>query len=286
MSDEKKTSHLEETDSAIFARQNLKGTRELMPWVIEFRVVGTPHIIKAPIGDDPLLLGRADEDAGIVPHVDLNPYGGQHHGVSRRHATLTAKDNRVVLIDMGSANGSQVNGGQVIPNREYRVRSGDQITLGRLTLQLNFVVKPYTNEETVAGMRNDFAVDRIGNGQTVLVIDEDVDVCRVIAGVLEQAGFQPLVCHSGVDAISMVDNARPQAVVMELMLPDINGLDVVKYIRGRFGEGVLPIMAISSATGGYRMGEAIEQGVDLFLAKPIALDELTGGLGKMVEMMA
>src|SRR5688572_16435739 len=68
---------------------------EIIPWVVEFRIVGTTEILKAHL-QDTIMLGRSDPVPAVKPDIDLAPFGGQEKGVSRRHAIILAKDNRVI----------------------------------------------------------------------------------------------------------------------------------------------------------------------------------------------
>ena len=60
--------------------------------------------------------------------------------VSRRHALMLARDNRVTIQDLGSANGTFINGRVLEPKTEYRVHDRDRLRLGRLELQIHFVI--------------------------------------------------------------------------------------------------------------------------------------------------
>lgn len=83
-----------------------------------------------------LLIGRADLNKGITPEVDLGPDGGFDAGVSRRHAVLHQRDGSVLVEDLGSANGTFVNGRKLAPQAEVALRSGDELMCGTLILKV------------------------------------------------------------------------------------------------------------------------------------------------------
>lgn len=255
----------------------------MVPWVVEFRVIGTPYIIKAPIGET-LIIGRSDDAQSVRPEVDLSEYDGRRLGVSRRHARLVARDNRVTLEDLESSNGTFINGAALVPKKTYRVHDGNHIQLGKLELQINFVIKPTSHTETSVGLGDKLSVPRIGTGQTILVVDENEDVCHIIAYIGERSGFNVNVAHTLSDAVRYVDALPTQALITELFLPDGNGLDLIRYFSKNGHDGV-PIVAMTGAAGGYNMSQAIDEGVEMFLTKPVAVDELIRSLGKIVELM-
>src|SRR6185369_2148763 len=114
---------------------------EPMPWVIELRIVGTFSAIQVQVNET-MMIGRADPQKGIVPAVDLTPHNGQGQGVSRQHAVILVKDNRIFIKDLASVNGTRLNGNLLAPQGEYRLRHGDELTIGKLGLQVRFTVVP------------------------------------------------------------------------------------------------------------------------------------------------
>ncbi|PJF33470.1 MAG: hypothetical protein CUN57_02085, partial [Phototrophicales bacterium] len=96
----------------------------IIPWVIEFRVVGTPNIIKVRVQEE-MLIGRPDPKNGIEPEIDVVPYGGHTMGVSRRHALIRTINNRITIEDLKSANGTYINEHALESGKEYRIRDRD-----------------------------------------------------------------------------------------------------------------------------------------------------------------
>lgn len=88
---------------------------------------------------DRLVLGRHNVDTDETPEVDLEAYGAQEQGVSRRHATLMIEDATVKVMDLGSANSSYMNGQKLIPHQARILRDGDELRLGGLVIRVNFI---------------------------------------------------------------------------------------------------------------------------------------------------
>jgi len=81
-------------------------------------------------------LGRITEGQPILPDIDLTPYDAYPQGVSRLHAALKIVNQRMVIVDLGSSNGTRVNGQKIVPNIDYPLNHGDIFALGRLKIQL------------------------------------------------------------------------------------------------------------------------------------------------------
>lgn len=103
---------------------------------IEVEGGATPILLKPKAVD--IILGRRDPTTGATPDVDLTPYAGYRMGVSRKHASLKLTDNQLNLWDLGSSNGTFLNGTRLTPHRPYPVRDGDEVRLGQMILRLFF----------------------------------------------------------------------------------------------------------------------------------------------------
>ncbi|MHB8135273.1 MAG: FHA domain-containing protein [Anaerolineaceae bacterium] len=80
--------------------------------------------------------GRVAEGQPILPDVDLSPFEAYSQGVSRLHAALKIHHNRVTIMDLGSSNGTRVNGQKIVPHVDYPINQGDIIALGKLKIQV------------------------------------------------------------------------------------------------------------------------------------------------------
>ena len=83
-------------------------------------------------------IGRLDAASASFPDVDLTSEGGLERGISRRHAKITRRGREVFIEDLGSLNGTFLNGKKLIPYFPHVLKSGDKLQLGRLTLLVSF----------------------------------------------------------------------------------------------------------------------------------------------------
>lgn len=85
-------------------------------------------------------LGRADTVANYTPEIDLTPYGAYRLGISRRHAIIRRQASSLHLVDLGSRNGTSLNGVKLDANATVPLKSGDEITLGNLSIRVTFTL--------------------------------------------------------------------------------------------------------------------------------------------------
>lgn len=88
------------------------------------------------------VIGRRDSDSDNTPDIDLTSFGGYRKGISRRHAVLHLQDQQLRLTDMGSHNGTFLNGHRVPARQTALVNDGDEIRVG----QIVFYVRALDNE--------------------------------------------------------------------------------------------------------------------------------------------
>ena len=102
---------------------------------ITLRVVDDNELVHVN-GKNEFTVGRIAEGQPILPDVDLTPYQAYTLGVSRLHATFKMNEQRVLIMDLGSSNGTRVNGQKIVPHVDYPINLGDIIALGKLKLQV------------------------------------------------------------------------------------------------------------------------------------------------------
>ncbi len=255
---------------------------EPLPWVIELRVVGTPSTIQVQVHET-MIIGRNDPQRGVYPTVDLGAYGGQNKGVSRQHAVLLVRENRIYAKDLGSVNGTRLNGFLLSPEQEYRLRHADELEIGQVRLQVRFVFVPTIANVPKEDEDQDPSIPVLGSGQPVLVIEENQQVANVFSLALRHAGFKVTVVNTAMSAVSVVSQKMPSLIVMDLMLPDMNGLDLMHSIRKLPQGNKVSIIVCSGATGGFQMHQALESGARFFLGKPVSIEDLLKAVREVFE---
>jgi two-component system, OmpR family, KDP operon response regulator KdpE len=109
----------------------------------------------------------------------------------------------------------------------------------------------------------------------VLVVDDDPSLLKVLRIGLTARGDDVLVAHSGAEAVNQVALAAPDLVILDLGLPDLDGLEVCRRVRA-FSD--VPIVVLSAYGDEQRKVEALDSGADDFVTKPFGMAELEARL--------
>ncbi|WP_263260969.1 response regulator transcription factor [Pseudomonas sp. RIT-PI-S] len=110
----------------------------------------------------------------------------------------------------------------------------------------------------------------------LLLIDDDVELCELLSSWLSHEGFQVRACHDGKSARRALAEAAPAVVVLDVMLPDGSGLELLKQLRSEHAD--LPVLMLSARGEPLDRILGLELGADDYLAKPCDPRELTARL--------
>lgn len=107
---------------------------------LKVRDTGAIFTIQPQNCEHEVIVGRSTPGSAMVPDVDLGDADGDHYGVSRLHLTVRyqARYNTLSVLDLGSANGTYVNGQRLHPHEVRVLRNGDELRLGRMILGVVF----------------------------------------------------------------------------------------------------------------------------------------------------
>lgn len=110
---------------------------------------------------------------------------------------------------------------------------------------------------------------------TVLVVEDDTAIARALVINLRARGYDTLHASTGREALSLTADASPDVVLLDLGLPDVDGLTVIDGIRGW---SQIPILVVSARQADQSKIEALDRGADDYVTKPFSLGELLARL--------
>ena len=116
----------------------------------------------------------------------------------------------------------------------------------------------------------------------ILIVDDQVTVARALSTLLERAGFDTVICHSGADTLAAVESSRPCAAVIDIHLPDINGLLLAQMLRRRFGSDT-PIIIVSGDNSMETIKSLQHVGATYFFSKPVNAAALVDRLKELLS---
>jgi two-component system, OmpR family, alkaline phosphatase synthesis response regulator PhoP len=104
--------------------------------------------------------------------------------------------------------------------------------------------------------------------QHVLIVDDDKEIVRVLRAYLEQAGFEVATAYDGSTALHIIHSERPELVVLDLMLPDKDGLDITRIVRSEPNLARIYIIMLTARVEDTDKVVGLELGADDYVTKP------------------
>jgi len=124
---------------------------------------------------------------------------------------------------------------------------------------------------------------RGGEGVKVLVVDDEKDITALVAYHLEREGFRVLQAHDGLQALDLVKRERPNLLILDLMLPQMGGLDVCRRLRKEPDTARLPILMLTAKAEEADKVLGLELGGDDYLTKPFGPRELVARVKALIR---
>jgi DNA-binding response OmpR family regulator len=116
-----------------------------------------------------------------------------------------------------------------------------------------------------------------------LIVEDTEDLRKLFAEELAGAGFTVVQACDGQDAIEQARRFAPQAVLLDLMLPGINGFGVARFLRDDARTRDAAIVALTALASDSLRTTALEAGCDLFIRKPVVAADVVGQLIRLLE---
>ena len=119
----------------------------------------------------------------------------------------------------------------------------------------------------------------------ILVVDDDKDIVETISGRLRREGYEVAVAYDGEEALLKVKEADPDVVLLDLMMPKLNGFEVLKQIREKHKDKWRPVIIVSAETELDTLKKCYDLEADHYLTKPCEIDVVLRGISTMISLI-
>ena len=119
--------------------------------------------------------------------------------------------------------------------------------------------------------------------KTVMIIEDEPDAAEMFAEMMRVNGFRVLKMFSSVPAIPMLSHEKPDVVILDIMMPDISGLEVLRYMRREAELAEIPVIVVSakSMPGDIKVG--MDAGASIYLTKPVGFLDLKQAVEQVLQ---
>jgi len=110
--------------------------------------------------------------------------------------------------------------------------------------------------------------------EKILVVDDDLETLRLVGLMLQRAGYEILAASGGSQALAVAESEKPDLILLDIMMPDMDGIDVMRRLRNNASTQDLPVIMFTAKTQVDDKVSGFEAGADDYLTKPIEPREL------------
>ena len=115
-----------------------------------------------------------------------------------------------------------------------------------------------------------------------LIVDDDPDFCVLLREMLKWRGFEAQIAYSAADAWHSLSEIDPDIMLIDIAMPDVDGLELVRELRSDEKFAKTPIIMVTARAIREMLEASEEAGADFFLTKPVSLFELTSTIDKLM----
>jgi DNA-binding response OmpR family regulator len=115
-------------------------------------------------------------------------------------------------------------------------------------------------------------------GDTILVVDDSEDIALISARMLTQRGFAVITACDGQEALAIVARQRPSCLLLDVMMPRMSGLEVLKALKADPATANIPVIMVTAKTTDDDVLHGYQEGADYYITKPFTADELVYGV--------
>jgi len=116
--------------------------------------------------------------------------------------------------------------------------------------------------------------------KTILTIDDDAAITELLSMLLQTHGYEVLTANSGESGVRVIEDKKPDVVILDLMMPGMDGWQVCKETR-KFSN--VPILVLSALDDPSMIASALDAGADDYLVKPVSSNILVAHINKLIR---
>lgn len=110
--------------------------------------------------------------------------------------------------------------------------------------------------------------------KTVLIIEDEADAAELFAEMMRVSGFRVLKTSSSTPALSLIATEKPDIIILDIMMPEVSGLDILREMRRDLALANIPVVVVSAKSMPADIKNGLEAGASTYLTKPVGFLEL------------
>jgi len=118
--------------------------------------------------------------------------------------------------------------------------------------------------------------------KTVMIIEDEPDAAEMFAEMMRVSGFRVIKMFSSTPAIPAITQERPDLIILDIMMPDVSGLEVLRYVRREPKLAPIPVIVVSARSMPNDIRSGLDAGASIYLTKPVGFLDLKQAVEKVM----
>ncbi|HNK63408.1 MAG TPA: response regulator [Anaerolineales bacterium] len=119
------------------------------------------------------------------------------------------------------------------------------------------------------------------NQKTVMIIEDEPDAAELFAEMMRVNNFRVVKMYSSTPAIPIIAQEKPDVIILDIMMPDISGLEVLRYMRREPDLFCIPVIVVSAKSTPTDIQVGLDAGATIYLTKPVGFQDLKQAIQKV-----
>ncbi|HBY08643.1 MAG TPA: hypothetical protein DEH22_12985 [Chloroflexi bacterium] len=120
----------------------------------------------------------------------------------------------------------------------------------------------------------------------IVIVEDEPDTAEMFAEMMRLSGHHVLKSYGGTPAIGLISHEMPDVIVLDVMMPDLSGLEVLRFIRRDPRLEQIPVIVVSAKSLPSDIKDGLDAGANVYLTKPVAFQDLNAAVRKVIEAAA
>ena len=117
----------------------------------------------------------------------------------------------------------------------------------------------------------------------IVIVEDEPDTAEMFAEMMRLNGFIVKKVYGGTPAIALISHEIPDAIVLDVMMPDLSGLEVLRYLRRDPRLENIPVVVVSAKSLPSDIKDGLEAGANIYLTKPVAFQDLNAAVQEVIK---
>ncbi|MBI1793210.1 MAG: response regulator [Chloroflexi bacterium] len=123
------------------------------------------------------------------------------------------------------------------------------------------------------------------NQKTVMIIEDEPDAAELFAEMMRVSGFRVIKTYTSTPAMTLIAQEKPDLIILDIMMPDVSGIEVLQYMRGAPELAQIPVIVVSAKSMPSDVRDGLNAGASIYLTKPVGYVDLKNAVDRVTQSL-